>query len=385
MKIVSFIKKENLKSWLEKISKVSTIYLPIHDKKKDIIDFLSWTDFIEKKKASKDDNDERYEINLIEKTKKSPKYIFFPPTEKLFEFEYKKDIDDPELVNIDLKTSFNDVINIYIGDNNKKNKVDKKIIFAIRPCDLSALKKVDIFFGEGDIKDPYYLKRRKNTIFISLGCNEPYLNCFCTAVEGNPFNFEYADMGMIKIEDGFAILKLDNKVKFLIEENKELFENKNLENKYREKIDIIMTKAVEKIINYWSGVTIDDIHSNIEKNFNLDMWKTISKKCISCAACTYVCPSCYCFNIRDEQKDLKGERYRCWDYCMNYYYNLEASGHNPRSEIYKRYRNKVNCKYNYNYKRSGQFFCVGCGRCIDICPVGMDIRESVDKICRAKF
>lgn len=387
MKLISFIKKQNLRSWLDKISKNFDIYLPVQDKKRNIIDFMNWEIFIKKEEKFKKDstNSDRYEINLTEKTKNSPKYIFFPPTERLFEFEYKKDIKNPDLVDIDLKTFLGGTKSKNLSDNKKEAKTNKKIVFGIKPCDISAIKRLDTVFGEGDIKDPYYLERRNENIFISIGCSKTYPNCFCTSVGGNPFNFEHADIGMVEIEDGYVVTKLNTKVKWLVEENKEFFKNENLYDKYKDKIDSIVNTALEKISSYWDGIALEEIPSTIEKTFNLDIWKNISRKCISCAACTYVCPTCFCFNVRDEQKDLKGERYRCWDYCMNYYYNLEASGHNPRSEIYKRYKNKVNCKYNYHYKRSNQIYCVGCGRCIDICPVGMDIREVVDKICRAKL
>jgi len=384
MKISHFIKEKKLESWLEKISKGFIIYLPVQDKKRNIIDFMKWENSIgEEKSKEGNKNNNRYEINLSEKTKKSPKHIFSPPTENLFEFEYKKDIEKPDIVNIDLKTplSIKDISN----DSNKKEiDSDRKIIFGIKPCDILAVKRMDKFFKKGDYKDPYYIKRRKGSIFISIGCDNPYPDCFCKLVGGHPFNFEYADIGMVKVDDGYAVIKLSDRVKWLIKEYNEFFEKEDLFDKYQDKIDEIISNSVKKIStsNYLSDISIEKIHFTMEKAFNLDIWKEITRNCISCAACTYVCPTCFCFSIGDEQRDLKGERYRAWDYCMNYYYNLEASGHNPRANIYQRYRNKANCKYNYNFKRYGNIFCVGCGRCIEVCPVGIDIREVVDTVLK---
>ncbi|MDZ7838061.1 MAG: 4Fe-4S dicluster domain-containing protein [Actinomycetota bacterium] len=68
-------------------------------------------------------------------------------------------------------------------------------------------------------------------------------------------------------------------------------------------------------------------------NFGAEAWKEVSKKCIGCGACTFVCPTCYCFDIRDEKDNQQGKRYRCWDFCTSYLYTLEASGHNPRAEL----------------------------------------------------
>jgi sulfhydrogenase subunit beta (sulfur reductase) len=82
-------------------------------------------------------------------------------------------------------------------------------------------------------------------------------------------------------------------------------------------------------------------------------------------------------------RKIKGQRSRCWDFCTNYLYTLEASGHNPRNDINKRYKNKINCKYNYNFKRhDGLLYCVGCGRCVEVCPADMDIRQIVGTILK---
>jgi ferredoxin len=182
------------------------------------------------------------------------------------------------------------------------------------------------------------------------------------------------------MDKGYAIIKSSEKAKKILDDNKKFISDKfNAENDSIV-IDEIMKNSENKIKEYWKEIGKDGFSEIMDRTMDPDIWKEITAKCISCAACTYVCPTCFCFNIRDEQKGLKGERYKCWDYCMNSYYTLEASGHNPRAEKNKRYRNKVNCKYNYNIKRSNNIFCGGCGRCIEVCPVSVDIREVVDTV-----
>ena len=359
MEKLIYIKKEILKNFLEKISKDYDVYLPIQDKKNGIINFGNINIL-----------NENYIMNLKEKTRQSPKFLFFPPYESLFEFEYKKDIKNPELTEIALSKPSN-------------SNIRKKVIFGIKPCDVRGIDCVDLVFSSGNNKDLYYLNKRENTIIISIGCSVVYPDCFCTSVGGSPFNFGNANIGLLDIGSDLIVMKLDEseKTKQFIIDNNDFFEKKDMDNETENKINEIILQS-NKICNAnWEKINPENVEAKMENTFKEDtLWQEITKKCISCAACTYVCPTCVCFNIADEQKDKNGERYRCWDFCTNYYYTLEASGHNPREKIYQRYRNKINCKYNYFIKRNKELYCVGCGRCIDVCPVGMDIREIVSSI-----
>lgn len=377
MKILYILKKENLEKWLKNMGKIYNVYLPAQDMKEKIVNFFNLKDINSDFTLDTEDS-KRHRLNLSEKTKMSPKSILYSQTEKLFDFEYTKDIDKPDEVKIDIKMPEG----IQSGDNKTKTAGSRgNVIFGIKPCDMQSINRMDRVFKESMVKDPYYINKRENSIFISVACNIPFEDCFCTMVGGNPFNFENSDMGIIEIDKDYAVVKLSKKGINLVAENSRFFENIDSE-KEAIQYEILIEKnkrgAIEKISQLWGDVNIDSISSSFKKSFDVSVWKKISGKCISCGACTFVCPTCYCFDIRDEQENLKGERYRCWDYCMNFMYALEASGHNPREDITKRYRNKVNCKYNYNYHRNGALFCVGCGRCIEVCPVDMDIREVVD-------
>ncbi len=111
---------------------------------------------------------------------------------------------------------------------------------------------------------------------------------------------------------------------------------------------------------------------------DMEFWGDVSAKCISCGACTYLCPTCYCFNITDEGAGLSGRRVRSWDNCMSHQFTLEASGHNPRPTKAHRLRNRVGHKFSYYPAIHDEVIaCCGCGRCIKSCPVSVDIREIV--------
>lgn len=117
----------------------------------------------------------------------------------------------------------------------------------------------------------------------------------------------------------------------------------------------------------------------LEQRFtDVDFWAEQTAKCLSCGACTYMCPTCQCFNISDEGDPLEGRRLRSWDNCMSPLFTREASGHNPGTAKALRMRNRVSHKYWYAPDYSdGRFACTGCGRCIKQCPVSLDIREIV--------
>jgi len=365
VKTTGFIKSKALIPWIESIREKYRVFLPVQDTEEARIDFMDYDDFL---KLGSKEKKERHIINFSEKTQLSPKKVFLPLTEKLFDFEYIKDTKDPNNVSTD----------ITITEPDKKDL--PILLFGAKPCDIDGLKCLDIFYGEGQKKDAYYLDKRKTSILVSIGCNRPFPDCFCTSVDGHPFNFENADIGLVETDEGFTIVKIGEKAKKVIDESKRFISSNPPDKDFEEVIDSFVQESEQKLKEHWKGIEKSEISKIMDRSMDTGLWDRITAKCISCGACTYVCPTCFCFNIRDEQKGLKGERYRCWDYCMNSHYTLEASGHNPRNEKSKRYRNKANCKYNYNIKRSNNYYCVGCGRCIEVCPVSLDIREVIDFI-----
>jgi len=107
-------------------------------------------------------------------------------------------------------------------------------------------------------------------------------------------------------------------------------------------------------------------------------------RCLGCGICTFLCPTCHCFDIQDETLESNGARVRIWDSCMFREYSLQASGYNPRPEQTSRVRNRVFHKFSYFPKNHQEFGCVGCGRCISECPVNIDIVEIVNKAREVK-
>ena len=281
-----------------------------------------------------------------------PKELLFQQTETLFKFTpgTKGEIDPSEFKN------------------------EPTVVLGIRPCDAKSLAILDHAF-KGEYEDPYYLTHRKNTFLIGLSCIEPPLNCFCTSFGDSPGSPEYVDILLTDIGDKYLVEIASDKGRQLTTGLNKLFrsatENDNKKKKEVEK------KAIDSISRYQKT---DDIVDILDKIFENPFWKNVANKCLGCGTCTFLCPTCHCFDIQDETTLSRGARIRVWDTCMNPEYTLQASGYNPRPARTNRVKNRIYHKYNYYPKNYDVIACVGCGRCIDKCPVNIDI---IDVVTRA--
>lgn len=280
-----------------------------------------------------------------------PKKLLFHQTETLFKFTLGK---KAKIESVDMD--------------------EKKVIFGIRPCDARSMAILDHAF-KGDYEDPYFLTRRKNTVLIGLSCNKPEINCFCTSFDDSPASSKNVDILLTDIGDKYYVEVTNDKGKQLTKGLSSLFKpaKESDANKKKE----IEKKAVDMISRHQKT---DDITKKLDKIFENPFWKEVAFKCVGCGTCTYLCPTCHCFDIQDESTLTKGARVRVWDTCMNPEYTLHASGYNPRPARSNRVRNRVYHKYNYYPKNFDVIACVGCGRCIDLCPVNIDI---IDVVTRA--
>ncbi len=127
-------------------------------------------------------------------------------------------------------------------------------------------------------------------------------------------------------------------------------------------------------------IETDGLKKKLDSVFDDPVWQQLTEKCISCGICTYLCPTCHCFDIQDEVRGRKGRRIRVWDSCSNPEYTLHGSGYNPRPGRKNRMRNRILHKYQYYPDNFGVIACVGCGRCASNCPVGLSIVEELSTL-----
>ena len=250
--------------------------------------------------------------------------------------------------------------------------VDTRVVFGVRPCGASSLKLLDkIFCGESDqSKDPYYLRRRENSLIIALACREPAATCFCTSVGGSPAGKEGVDVLAHELGDTLLLEACSEKGGAFMEAASGLL--REPERSTLEEVTEQISTAEARI----ASLDLSDITEKLDGSFDEPDWDAITRTCLGCGICTYLCPTCHCFDITDEENGSEnGCRLRTWDSCQYPLFTLHASGHNPRVNKKQRMRQRIMHKYSYTVANNGDVFCVGCGRCITYCPVNLDIRE----------
>ncbi len=292
------------------------------------------------------DNSPGIEPNY-QNSKKPPKEVFFPQSETMFRYRNGKVVSTEKVS-------------------------QKMVLLAIRPCDAKANLLLDNVFKQKDYEDVYYINKRENSIIIGLGCNRPLGTCFCTSFGGGPFSKEGLDVLLIDIGDKYLVdVVTDRGKEFLTYKfSKATEEELKLAGKIR--------NESEKSIK--SRVDTKALKEKLDKILEHPFWDKLSEKCIECGVCSYLCPTCHCFDIADEVVNSQGERVRNWDSCMFPLFTLQTSGHNPRPTGRERMRQRVMHKFNYFVENYEEMACVGCGRCIMNCPVNIDIRKVLKEI-----
>ena len=257
---------------------------------------------------------------------------------------------------------------------------EKVVIFGVRPCDALALLYLDKVFVDEKFSDPYYRTRRDNAVIISLACSDPLETCFCTSVGGGPAGREGADVLAADMGDSLLFESVTAKGEAFMKAHARLFEKaKSREMKAR---DEQASEAQKKV----PAVDVSGITEKLQAMFDSPIWDEITERCLGCGVCTYLCPTCHCFGLTDEDLGRQGTpgrisgRIRTQDSCMFPSFTLEASGHNPRTLRGERMRQRIMHKFRYTVENFGDVFCVGCGRCISNCPVNMDVRETLAEV-----
>ena len=279
----------------------------------------------------------------------SPKEQFLPRMETLYEFDGENYVED------------------VLPD-------EKRVIFGMRPCDCRALTLLDQTFDTDQVKDPFYVTRRANTVVVALACKQPLSSCFCTTVGGDPYGEDGADVLMSDEGDSLFAKPVSEKGKGFLAQYSKFFSNGSYD---------WAKQAKESRGKIKSTIKIEDIKSHLEGLFDDEIWDTASRKCIGCGTCSYLCPTCYCFDMTDEKTPNGVKKVRRWDCCMFPLFTLHASGHNPRPIRAAHLRQKIMHKFCYYTERYGTNSCVGCGRCVRSCPVNLDIRQLLEKLMTA--
>lgn len=335
-----FISNENTNQWLEALAKDHVVFVPVDDG-----GTVTFRPFAEGRKPVLD----RMPV-------RSAKEAVFPQSETLLTYKYDKDPENPERTAVRIKETL---------------PKERAVVFGARPCGTRGMAVFDKVFDNDRIRDPYYATRRDNTMYVTLACTKVESTCFCHEVGSGPADTSCSDVLLTPVQGGYAAEAVTECGEKMLESS--FFADGG--DKCAE------AEAVKKATREMLGEAHDfsDAPEKLLAVFDDDeFWEEQAAGCLSCGACTYLCPTCYCFNITDEATGTTGKRVRSWDTCMSFQYTLEGSGHNPRSTKAKRLKNRVNHKFSYFPQSYEKYIaCCGCGRCIKSCPASVDIRAIV--------
>lgn len=336
------IKKDALAGIVKKLSEQATVYAPV--KKEDNVFFK----VLEKGEEP---------LLTCANTKNAPKNFFFPQTETMM--RYMRTERGMEL------------------EGGGVAEIGDAVLFGARPCDVRSLILLDNVFDQEKYKDPYYIDKREKTAIVSLACvTPPYSTCFCTSVGGHPMSSDGADVVLTDLGDNYLAEFITPKGETLLAKLGDL---PAADDAAAAKKEELVKNAEGEITSQVAGSAIKPW---LDENFEHPFWDTISKSCLACGTCTYLCPTCHCFDITDEVKGDDGKRIRSWDSCMYWLFTIETSGHNPRTSQMQRWRQRLMHKFRYFVDNFGAIACVGCGRCVMYCPVNIDIRKIVNDISK---
>ncbi len=253
-------------------------------------------------------------------------------------------------------------------------KNEKIAFLGLRHCDIRAINILDgVFLEKNTLQDTYYKSKRERIFTLVVNCNVPSENCFCTSMGGSPFS-EEGDIIVTELKDGFLLRVKTPEGEEIIEG----LEKKEADDLHLEEERYLKERAERKIKKLWEK---EEIYGELLKKIESPVWYEIEKRCLACGCCAMVCPTCFCYEVIDDiSLDFsESVRSRRWDVCFREEFSA-VHGVPLRASIKARYRQWLMHKFSYWVGQFGEYGCVGCGRCITWCTVGIDIREEVKKL-----
>jgi len=250
----------------------------------------------------------------------------------------------------------------------------KLAFLGVRACELAALRIQDRVFVGGPYVDPIYQRRRERALVIAVNCTQAAATCFCTSMNAGPRCTSGFDLALTELPEGFL-------VEVGTPEGQAVVDQLNTEDATEQKQQAAATARQQAVDQIGRQMDTTDIRDLLMSNLDHPRWNDVAKRCLSCTNCTMVCPTCFCSSV-DEVSDLAGdhvERRRQWDSCFNIDFSY-MNGGIVRDNTRNRYRQWMTHKLATWIDQFGTSGCVGCGRCITWCPVGIDLTEEVAAI-----
>jgi sulfhydrogenase subunit beta (sulfur reductase) len=329
---MKFLPREALTDWIEHLMDSATLIAP-----KRVDGILLYQPLASSREAVLDHA----------RPKMSAKEFVFPPAERILSIEKR----DGEVTLYDPTPA-------------------GRVIFGLRPCDAHGIAVLDTIFLEHEPIDSTYAQRRASTALVGIACPQMWEDCFCNSVGGGPDDPTHLDILLTEVGDGFI-------VNIVTDKGEELVSDLELQ-EYTGDTPRPELNQFEQVFEA----------KDWPERFDDHYWDLLAERCLECRVCAYLCPACRCFDLRDQLVEQgigysQHDRLRCWDSCTRPNYRVVAGGHNPRTAKGERLRNRFFCKFYYMPETYGISGCVGCGRCIEACPVNIDILEVLHDVSLA--
>ncbi len=243
-----------------------------------------------------------------------------------------------------------------------------QVLFGAHPCDVHALAILDLLYMT-DYVDPFYRANREFLTVVGYGC-WPDDRCFCQSLNTSTAD-EGFDLALTPLEGRFVVAVASSRGDDIVQANQHLFQPTT-----RQDTLDYLHRLKERRQAFSLALDVSDLPFVLELKKDDPVWQELGKKCLCCGSCSMVCPTCACFNVADEiEGDDRSLRVRTWDSCLYRDYALVAGGHNFRGERADRVKNRYYHKQEAFVREFGMPSCVGCGRCIENCPTGINVVE----------